>query len=52
MKLKNMRPCKVLQKNYVNAYDLERLVDIDISPIFNVVDIDPYLLDDTIKSRE
>ena len=42
LKLNKIEPCKILRKFPINAYELELLVDIDISPIFNVVDLYLY----------
>jgi hypothetical protein len=46
LKMKNIRPCKVLKKFGANAYDIELPDGIGISPIFNISDLYPY------KSRE
>jgi hypothetical protein len=32
-------PCRIMRKNFYNAYKLELLEDFEISPIFNVVDL-------------
>ena len=47
MKLKNIRPCNILRKFPYNAYELEFLADIGISPIFNVIDVYLYKGDAT-----
>ena len=39
LKYKNVGPCRILKKIYVNAYKLELLENLDIYPIFNVVDL-------------
>ena len=36
LKLNKIGPCKIIRKFSSNAYELELLVDMDISPIFNV----------------
>ena len=36
MKYKKIGPCKILKKNNGNAYKVDLLVDLDISPMFNV----------------
>ena len=39
----NFCPCKILRKfDSGNAYEIELLDEIDISPIFNVVDLHEY----------
>ena len=42
LKMKKIRPCKVLKKIGENAYEVELLDAIEISPIFNVSDLYPY----------
>jgi hypothetical protein len=42
VKMKKIRPCKVLKKLGVNAYEIELPDGIRISPIFNVSDLYPY----------
>ena len=39
LKLKKIRPCKILKKFSANAYEIELPFDLQISPIFNVSDI-------------
>jgi hypothetical protein len=39
LKMKNIGPCKILRKFDANAYEIELLDDVDISPIFNVLDM-------------
>jgi hypothetical protein len=51
LKLKNIGPCKILRKVGNNAYEIELLEDVGISPIFNISDIYPYKEDDTNISR-
>ena len=49
MKLKNIRPCRILKKISSNAYELEMLAGVDKSPIFNVADIYPFKENDTCQ---
>ena len=42
LKLKKIRPCKVLRKFSANAYDIELPLDLQISPIFNVSYLYPF----------
>ena len=43
LKMKKFGPCIILRKfNHSNAYEFEFLNDMDISPIFNVVDLYKY----------
>ena len=40
LKMRNFGPCKILRKFYNgNVYEVEILNDMDISPIFNIVDL-------------
>ena len=48
LKLKKIGPCKILGNFYANSYEIELWEEIGISPIFNVEDLYPYRLDDTI----
>jgi hypothetical protein len=34
LKLRKIRPCKILKKNFANAYEIELLEGVGISPIF------------------
>jgi hypothetical protein len=45
--LKKIGPCKVLRKFDANAYEIEFLEDVGISPIFNISDMYPYREDET-----
>jgi hypothetical protein len=47
MKMKRIGCSKILIKLSTNAYKIEFPEDIQISPIFNVVDLYPYKMDDT-----
>ena len=42
LKLKKIGPCKVLRKFSANAYEIELPFDLQISPIFNVLDLYPF----------
>jgi hypothetical protein len=45
-------PFKVLKKINKNAYKLDLSVDFGVSPIFNIVDLKPYLREeDELESR-
>ena len=56
MKWKKIGPCKVLERyDSHNAYKLELPEGVDISPIFNVVDLYPYhreVVDDHDRLQE
>jgi hypothetical protein len=42
LKMKKIRPCKVIMKFGTNAYEIELPDGVRISPIFNVADLYPY----------
>jgi hypothetical protein len=42
LKMKKIRPCKVLKKFGANAYDIELPNGVEISPIFNISYLYPY----------
>ena len=42
LKFKKIGPCKILRKFSTNAYEIEFLPDVGISPIFNVADLYKY----------
>jgi hypothetical protein len=42
LKMKKIGPCRVLKKFGENAYEIEFPDGIEISPIFNMVDLYPY----------
>jgi hypothetical protein len=45
--MKKIGPCKILSKFEPNAYEIEFLYDVGISPIFNVAYMYPYREDET-----
>jgi hypothetical protein len=47
LKMKKIRPCKVLRKFGTNAYKIELPDGIEISPIFNISDLYPYKAEET-----
>jgi hypothetical protein len=47
--MKKIGPCKILRKFAANAYEIELLENVGISPIFNVADLYPYNRDDTAE---
>jgi hypothetical protein len=46
LKMKKIGPFKILRKFAANAYEIELLDNVGISPIFNVADLYPYNIDD------
>ena len=50
LRLKKIRPCKILRKFGENAYELELPEDVGISPIFNISNLYPYREYGTIGS--
>jgi hypothetical protein len=42
LKMKKIRPCRVFKKFGENAYEIEFPEGIEISPIFNILDLYPY----------
>ena len=50
LKMKKIRPYKILRKFSANAYELEIPTGVGISLIFNVVDLYPYVAGDTRTS--
>jgi hypothetical protein len=46
LKMKKIGPCKILRKFVANTYEIEMPEDVGISPIFNVVELYPYMMDD------
>jgi hypothetical protein len=47
LKMKKIRPCKVLKKFGANAYEIELPNGIGISLIFNISDLYPYKAEET-----
>ena len=52
LNMKNIGPCRILRKFSANAYRLEIPIGVGISPIFNVEDLYPYVIGDTINFVE
>lgn len=52
LKYKKIGSCKILQKFCANAYEIQLPLGIGISPIFNVVDLFPYMVDPEEKEDE
>jgi hypothetical protein len=52
LKMKNIGPCKILQKFDENSYEIELPDRVGISPIFNVSDLYHYRKDDTEGSED
>ena len=46
LKMKKIGPCKVIRKFGANAYEIELPDGIEISLIFNVVDLYPYRVEE------
>jgi hypothetical protein len=51
LNLKKIGPCMILRKFDANAYEIEVLEDVGISPIFNISDMYPFREDDTRRSK-
>jgi hypothetical protein len=49
--MKNIGPCKVLNKFGVNAYEIELPDGIGISPIFNISDLYPYNIEEVGEDK-
>lgn len=45
LKFKKIGPCKIIRKFSANAYEIQLPPEIGISPIFNMVDLFPYVAD-------
>jgi hypothetical protein len=52
LKMKKIRPCKVLKKFGANAYEIELPDGIGISLIFNISDLYPYKVEEAGTSDE
>jgi hypothetical protein len=52
LKMKKIRPCRVLKKFGSNAYEIELPDVIGISPIFNVSDLYPYKAEEEGTNNE
>jgi hypothetical protein len=52
LKMKKIRPCKVLKKFWANAYEIELPDGIGISMIFNISDLYPYRVEETGTENE
>jgi hypothetical protein len=46
LKMKNVGPCRVIRKFGANTYEIELPDGVEISTIFNVVDLYPYRPED------
>ena len=42
LKYNKIGPCIIIKKNRENAYHMDLIEEYDISPIFNVNDLNPY----------
>jgi hypothetical protein len=52
LKMKKIKPCRVLKKFGVNAYEIKLPDGIGISPIFNILDLYPYKAEETGTGNE
>jgi hypothetical protein len=52
LKMKKIGPCRILRKFGENAYELELPEGIGISPIFNILDLYPYISRSTDTGTE
>jgi hypothetical protein len=52
LKPKKIGPCRILRRYSTNAYEVELLDDIGISPIFNVADLYPFKESDSGTTDE
>jgi hypothetical protein len=50
--MKKIGSCKILRKFEANDYEMELPDGVGISPIFNVVDLYPYRVDETKGSED
>ena len=52
LKVKNIGPCKVIRKFGANIYEIELPNGVEISPIFNIVDLYPYRVEEAGADEE
>jgi hypothetical protein len=52
LKMKKIGPCRVLKKCGANAYEIELPDGIGISPIFNILDLYPYRVEEAETGTE
>jgi hypothetical protein len=52
LKMKKIGPCKIVKKFGANAYEIELLDGIRISPIFNISDLYPYRAEEAGEDSE
>jgi hypothetical protein len=52
LKLNKIGACKILKKFGANAYEIELPEDVGISPIFNILDLYPYMEYGTKESED
>lgn len=50
LKLKKVGPCKISRKFSSNAYGIELAYDIGISPIFNVSNLYPFMVEANLRN--
>jgi hypothetical protein len=50
--MKNIGPCRIFRNFVANASEIKLLENVGILPIFNVVDLYPYIMDDTGESND
>jgi hypothetical protein len=46
LNMKKIGPCKIIRKFEENAYEIEFPDGVGLSPIFNIVDLYPYRIDE------
>ena len=52
LKMKKIGPCRVLKKFGSNTYEIELPDGIEISPIFNILDLYPYKVEEVEVGSE
>ena len=52
LKMKKIKPCRVLKKFGVNDYEIELLDGIKIYPILNISDLYPYKAEEAATENE